>query len=253
MTSATTALGIGAVALAVSVLAWYLKRCGLFKRPKVSFSQAPTRRVAYKHHVGPYKKCGPFFNAASDDLATAKSKATTEGKDKKKMTKQRHATTFATFFDDPVLVPAESLRYAVGMLLSEGDETKPDRKVEAQLASMGYTIVDLPACKAVTTDFPFFGMISIWLAVRRVYPLIYGHVEKNKLMPKGHSLACYEIYSCATRSIQYILPVDDSVDLSVFMLGLTSTTNEYAKSLKKEGLNVTSNGAKSKSDGKKTM
>ena len=68
-----------------------------------------------------------------------------------------------------VQVAAADLRWAVGSILAEGDET-PDDALRKTLEAEGYKVMTLPKVERLTmTLFPFKNRVSIFLAIYRVW------------------------------------------------------------------------------------
>ena len=66
-------------------------------------------------------------------------------------------------------VPSKDLRWAVGCILAEGDQT-PDDSLLKTLQGQGYKTIKLPKADRVTmTTFPHKNVISIYLANYKVW------------------------------------------------------------------------------------
>lgn len=111
--------------------------------------QFPASKYAYLHYMGAYKDCHKAFFAAL------------------KLASNRNVGTLGIYYDDPKQVPDAKCRYAVGVLVPAGDPA-----MEARFKQAGYNMVDLPRSRCAVTTFPFTGMLSILIAVSRVYPAL---------------------------------------------------------------------------------
>jgi len=74
-------------------------------------------------------------------------------------------------------VPAEKLRWAVGSILAEGNET-PDAELVKLFEGHGFKLFNFPAvAQAVSTTFPYNTFLSIYIAVFRVYSALGKYME----------------------------------------------------------------------------
>ncbi|XP_061778671.1 testis-expressed protein 264 isoform X1 [Nerophis ophidion] len=115
--------------------------------------------VAYKFKEGPYKESGAAFTEPCS-IGPKQS-------------------TIAIYYDDPKQRPAEKCRYAVGSVLSEGEE-KPDAELQKLYEKFGFKVISLPKVShAVTTSFPATTPLSYILAPFRVYPRLSAYIEHS--------------------------------------------------------------------------
>uniref|UniRef100_A0A7N4PDS2 Testis expressed 264, ER-phagy receptor n=1 Tax=Sarcophilus harrisii TaxID=9305 RepID=A0A7N4PDS2_SARHA len=78
-------------------------------------------------------------------------------------------------------VPAEKCRYAVGSILSEGEES-PSPELIRLYQKFGFKIFSFPApSHVVTAVFPYTTALSIHLAVHRVHPALDTYIKERKL------------------------------------------------------------------------
>ena len=75
-------------------------------------------------------------------------------------------------------VSAANLRYASGVILSEGPKGEVDPDVKKALETAGYKFIDLPKMQnCVRTTYPFVYMLSLYFAYSSVYPKLMSYVE----------------------------------------------------------------------------
>jgi len=76
-----------------------------------------------------------------------------------------------------VQVAASKLRSAVGSILAEGDEV-PNEHLLKTFTDYEYKVFKVPAAKSVFyTSFPFKGVLSVVIAVHRVYSALQCYAE----------------------------------------------------------------------------
>lgn len=143
----------------------YLVYSGLFVDIEVKAGSPPfgSLNVAYKYARGPYKNCGKLFTEVSSLVPALK--------------------CIGIYYDDPEEVEPLSLRYAVGAVMNDdqsvGNDSNAAKKI---LQEKGYHFVTFPPVDhAVMTTFPYKGIISIMIAITRVYPRLKNYVMDKKL------------------------------------------------------------------------
>ncbi|CAH1784963.1 unnamed protein product [Owenia fusiformis] len=137
--------------------------------------------VAYKFARGSYKQAGNIFTQV---IALAPDNR-----------------TFGIYYDDPKAVPEDKLRYIVGTIISEGDQ-KIDTEIREKFLRNDYKVTHFPeVSNAVKTQFPFNTMISVFIAISRVYPALGQYIQENRLC--AHPML--EIYDCNT--IHFMAPL----------------------------------------------
>ncbi|KAM6927831.1 testis-expressed protein 264 homolog [Xenentodon cancila] len=116
---------------------------------------------AYKFKEGPYKNCGQLFKEArcvGPELSC-----------------------IGVFYDDHKRAPGSLCRYAVGSILSEG-ENKVDEELLKRYESSGFNIFSFPqVTHVVTTSMPHRTFFSTLLRVRRVYPQLENYIKERRL------------------------------------------------------------------------
>jgi ribosomal protein S17 len=138
------------------------------------------QEVAYKLGRGPYSEAGHLFTELSGDLVREDPENHVQG-----------LPTIGIFYDDPEKVKEVSrCRYAVGVILpSEGDPHR--ERLKTGLEARGYSTTSLPVIDHVVYSvFPFRGVFSILIAVKRVYPRLKQYIKEHNLC--AHP--CIEIY-----------------------------------------------------------
>ncbi|KAJ7316711.1 hypothetical protein JRQ81_002873 [Phrynocephalus forsythii] len=136
---------------------------GLFTDVVVSAGLPPISNitVAYKFQVGPYGDCGRLFTESCSISPKLYS--------------------IAIYYDNPHTVDPEKCRYAVGRILSEGEE-KPSEEVVRIFLKYGFKIFNFPAAShVVMATFPYTTPLSIHLAVNRVHPSLDMYIKERKL------------------------------------------------------------------------
>lgn len=136
---------------------------GLFTEVVVSAGSPPVGNMtlAYKFRVGPYGESGQLFT----DGCSISSKLCSIG----------------VYYDNPHTVSPEKCRFAIGRILSEGDE-KPSEEQIKRFQKYGFKIFSFPApSHVVMATFPFTTPLSIHLAVNRVHPALDTYIKERKL------------------------------------------------------------------------
>ncbi|XP_029287738.1 testis-expressed protein 264 isoform X2 [Cottoperca gobio] len=116
---------------------------------------------AYKFKEGPYKDCRQLFKE-SNRIGPKLS-------------------CIGVYYDDPKKVPGPQCRYAVGSILSEG-ENKVDEELLKSYETSGFNVFSFPeVTHVVTTSFPYRTFFSILLGIRRVYPRLEHYIKERRL------------------------------------------------------------------------
>lgn len=103
--------------------------------------------------------------------------------------------TVGVYKDDPAKVPAEELQSLAGVVLDEEDSKKsglPSKKYAAQ--------------KTLQTMFPYYGILSIMLAVYKCYsglPKAMGETCKDNATAEDSYGECIEVYEAATNTMTF--------------------------------------------------
>nr|XP_008103292.1 PREDICTED: testis-expressed sequence 264 protein [Anolis carolinensis]XP_008103293.1 PREDICTED: testis-expressed sequence 264 protein [Anolis carolinensis] len=136
---------------------------GLFAEVVVSAGLPPIGNitVAYKFQIGPYGDSGRLFTESCSISPKLWS--------------------IAVYYDNPHTVDPEKCRYAVGRVLSEGEE-KPSEEVVRMFLKYGFKIISFPApSHVVMATFPYTTPLSIHLAVNRVHTCLDTYIKERKL------------------------------------------------------------------------
>lgn len=84
---------------------------------------------------------------------------------------------FICSFDPCFQVPGPQCRYAVGSILSEG-ENKADEGLLKSFETSGFNVFSFPeVTHVVTTSFPHRTFFSVLLGIRRVYPRLEHYIK----------------------------------------------------------------------------
>ncbi|XP_070557661.1 testis-expressed protein 264 homolog [Ptychodera flava] len=169
---------------------------GLFHSVDVKAGRPPVSNlyIAYKYRKGPYSECGDLF---TDTVKLAPDHR-----------------SIAVFYDSPCEVAANELRYIVGCILAEGDET-PDKELEEKMKSEGFKTAKFPKIDhCVKTTFPYTSVVSIYISVFRVYPRLREYVKTQKLCAHPFMEICdndtiYYIGPLARQNEFYVSEVSD--------------------------------------------
>ncbi|XP_030633340.1 testis-expressed protein 264 [Chanos chanos] len=164
---------------------------GLLSGVVIRTGAPPVKKItiAYKFQKGSYRNCGPAFT----DSCSIGPKLSSIG----------------IFYDNPNVTPADECRYAVGSVLSEGEE-EPDSALQALYEKFGYKIISLPEVPhAVTTSFPNRSPVSPIFGAYRVYPELNDYVTVRRL-------AAYPFLEiCKGDVIYYMCPLSSQNDFIV--------------------------------------
>ncbi|KAI7795144.1 putative testis-expressed sequence 264 protein-like [Triplophysa rosa] len=181
---------IGIFSLALFLIAvCYILYSGLTTEIHIKTGLPPVRgiTIAYKYKVGLYKDCGSLFKESSSIGP--------------------NMSCIGIFYDDPKKVPRQKCRYAVGSVLSEGDE-RPNEEQKELYEKHGFWVFSFPeVTHVVTASFPHRTPLSIFLGVQRVYPQLNSYIRVR-----------FEAKTCADshseRSSMSRLPPSESRDTS---------------------------------------
>lgn len=178
------------ICLLVTVVAFVLYS-GIISDVAIKTGSPPIRNVtiAYKFKEGSYKDCGAVYTESCSIGPKLNS--------------------IGVFYDDPKERPAEKCRYAVGSILSEGEE-KPDEELQKMYEQFGFKVFSMPeVTHAVTTSFPCTTPLSHLLGPFRVYPELSCYVQERKLC----AFPTIEIYKADL--IHYMMPLSRQTDFFV--------------------------------------
>ncbi|XP_014668750.1 PREDICTED: testis-expressed sequence 264 protein-like [Priapulus caudatus] len=142
---------------------------GIFHDVVIGAGKPPVANVevAYLIGRGPYKHAGKLFTQVTAAAPMCRG--------------------IGLYYDDPHEVPAAKLRYIVGAIIAEGSEL-PDKNLKDILTSKGFSFASFPVVThAVTTTFPYKTIISVFIAVSRVYPKLGEYIisrEESKSLER---------------------------------------------------------------------
>lgn len=164
---------------------------GLLSDITVFTGSPPVKRItfAYKYREGPYRHCGQLI--------------------KETLSVGPKLSGICIFYDDPKKVPGPQCRYAVGSILSEG-ENKADEELLKSYETSGFNVFSFPeVTHVVATSFPHRTFFSVVLGVRRVYPRLQQYIKERRLC--AHPFL--EIYRGGR--IQFMVPLARQGDFYV--------------------------------------
>ncbi|XP_067243999.1 testis-expressed protein 264 homolog [Chanodichthys erythropterus] len=155
---------IGFISLVLFLIAvCYILYSGLTTEIHIRTGLPPVKSItiAYKYKVGPYKNCGSLFKESSSIGP--------------------NLSCIGIFYDDPKKVPAQKCRYAVGSILSEGEDG-PNEDQQQLYEKQGFRVFFFPeVTHVVTASFPHRTPLSVFLGVQRVYPQLNYYIKERKL------------------------------------------------------------------------
>ncbi|XP_043108008.1 testis-expressed protein 264 homolog [Puntigrus tetrazona] len=155
---------IGLIFLVLFLVAvCYILYSGLTTEIHIRTGLPPVRSItiAYKYKVGPYKDCGSLFRESCSIGPKL--------------------PCIGIFYDDPKKVPAQKCRYAVGSILSEGEDA-PNEEERQLYEKHCFRVFSFPeVTHVVTATFPHRTPLSIFLGVQRVYPQLNCYIKERKL------------------------------------------------------------------------
>jgi len=176
--------------------------------------------VAFKARTGPYKGAGDLFTDSYCLLPNREQ--------------------VGIYYDDPETVPENELRYAVGPILSNGDQT-PSKEEMDLVVSHGFKIFHVPKPNfVVTASFPFRTTLSIFIAIFRVYPKLRRYIAERNLC----AYPAIEVYADSeivfimplSRQEEFFVPEFQDDEVSVATTDVGSVVGERDFSLKDEDL-----------------
>ncbi|XP_044027704.1 testis-expressed protein 264 homolog [Siniperca chuatsi] len=177
--------------LCLTTVAGYILYSGLLSDITILTGSPPIKKItfAYKFKKGSYKNYGQLF--------------------KESLSIGPKLSCIAVFYDDPKKVPEPQCRYAVGSVLSEG-ENKADEELLKSYETSGFNVFSFPeVTHVVTTSFPHRTFFSVLLGVRRVYPRLRHYIKERRLC--AHPFL--EIYR--EGQIQFLAPLARQGDFYV--------------------------------------
>ncbi|XP_028854263.1 testis-expressed protein 264 [Denticeps clupeoides] len=157
---------------------------GLLSSVTIRTGSPPIRKItiAYKFKEAPYKDSGATFTEACSIGPKLR--------------------CIGVFYDCPKdSVSSDKCRYAVGSILSEGEE-QPDDELQRLYEKFGFSVISFPEVDhAVEAIFPNRSPLSAMMATYRVYPELASYIMERKLC----AFPYMEIY--AENAIHYVCPL----------------------------------------------
>ena len=91
-------------------------------------------------------------------------------------------------------MPEEKCRWAVAAILAENDESV-DEDVRLAYEKEKYKFMSLPKVESsVNCVYPYTTMISIYVAIKRVYPAMHDYVTVGELFLSVYLFTCVHAY-----------------------------------------------------------
>ncbi|XP_026204900.1 testis-expressed protein 264 [Anabas testudineus] len=158
-------ISVCVVSLLLSLLtvAGWIIYSGLLSDITVRTGPPPLKKItfAYKFKHGPHRNCGQLFR---ESLSIGPK-----------------LPCIGVFYDDPKKVSGPQCRFAVGSILSEG-ENKPDEELLKRYETSGFNVFSFPeVTHVVTTSFPHKAFFSIHLRMGKVYPKLEHYIKERRL------------------------------------------------------------------------
>ena len=114
------------------------------------------------------------------------------------------AKGFGLYYDNPREVEREKLRSIVGCILGKEDE----KKIED--IKKKHKIKEYPLSNSVVVEFPFKGMLSIFIGIFKVYPKLAEYIKNHSYS----QVPIMEIYDTPNQKITYVASV--KLDSKIF-------------------------------------
>ncbi|XP_059384672.1 testis-expressed protein 264 homolog [Carassius carassius] len=178
----------------------YILYSGLITKIHIRTGLPPVRSItiAYKYKCGPYKDCGSLFRESCSIGPKL--------------------SCIGIFYDDPKKIPAQKCRYAVGSILSEGED-RPNEEQQQLYVKNGFGVFSFPeVTHVVTASFPHRTPLSIFLGVQRVYPQLNCYIKRQcERSQQAQPPASFSLKICllsCERSSVSSLPPSESRDTS---------------------------------------
>jgi hypothetical protein len=154
---------------------------GVFDSVTFSIRETGPYNLVYKEHRGPYAGIRITLNDVFKYVV--------------KQHKGRVKQGFAIFYDDPAVVPSDSLRSIAGVI------TDTLLKVSAPYKSALF-----PETKAIVGEFPIRSFLSYTSGTIKFYPQLQKYLSENQYQMSGPVM---EIYDTPKRVITYIAPINE--------------------------------------------
>ncbi len=153
---------------------------GAFHKVVVTYGNTNTMWLAYDKFIGPYQKTGPVSDKIYYDLLKKDSVETYKG--------------FGIYYDNPKEINPEECRSVIGCIMEEKDYSKIE-----DLKSK-YNIVKIEGSKAIISQFPYNGKLSIIFGILKAHKVI----EKFRNEKGIDTSPLMEIYNVPKKKIEYI-------------------------------------------------
>lgn len=166
------------VFIGLGILSYY----GMFATIKVEQKKTGPYVFVYEKHIGPYKNTNKVMDRIYNLLLENEKIPTTRG--------------FGIYYDKPGSVPESELRSIVGCILDSADLHRVEE------LSTRYQVSSFPSSSSLVVEFPYRGVLSVFLGIFRVYPKLAEFLEQGNYP----SVPIMEIYDVPGKKIIYNVP-----------------------------------------------
>lgn len=157
------------VTILIAIFAWL----GGFKQITVSTAVQGGETFFYKAVNGDYKQAGTVMDEVYALLKEKYDINTFKG--------------CGLYYDNPEKVEVSKLRSEMGCIIENPDREKITEAPE------GYAIKTLETKMYVVTEFPFKGMLSVFVSLMKVYPALNKYASDNNIKGNGYIMEMYDI------------------------------------------------------------
>ncbi|GHT50483.1 hypothetical protein AGMMS49982_05880 [Bacteroidia bacterium] len=167
------------IAIVIVLLVLIYAYFGGFKRIEFRVEAQGGEMLVYEDMTGDYGQSGAVtdrvYHALLDDYGIA----TTQG--------------FGIYYDNPKDVEKSKLRSEVGCIVADLESTTASKLLER------FKVKTYPITNCIVTEFPYKGMMSIFVGIMKVYPALAQYAKEN-----GYAGgAVMEIYDVPNKTIIY--------------------------------------------------
>lgn len=163
-------------------LVLYYAYLGGFSRIEIRVSEEGGEKIVFEDLIGDYKQTGEVMKRVYQRLQD-ENILTTKG--------------IGIYYDNPKEVEKDKLRSEIGEILQDG---LTDEQMEE--LDKTFRIKTLPKGNYITVEFPFKGFSSIYVGIRKVYPMMFAYATENEIVLDPPSMEIYDmerkviIYRC---------------------------------------------------------
>lgn len=151
----------------------YMMYLGAFKTIKVEIKEGGGEVLVYEEMIGDYSKSAKVMDRIYEDLLNKEKIETYKG--------------FGIYFDNPQVVDKENLRSELGCILEEKDYDRIE-----DLANR-FNIKTFPVDNYLTAEMPYYGKMSVFIGIFKVYPAFEKFAIDNNIGDEGEVMEIYDI------------------------------------------------------------